>query len=88
LGNKPAPEKMGGNMRAREIKGTKSNRIIEQRGRILPKIVQVKYEWADAEPYLVADEDIENMAEKGETVYVGEYRLVKVQKVSLDLKIG
>jgi hypothetical protein len=74
-------------MRARDVKGTKSNRIIEQRGRVLPKTVHVKYQWGDADPYLDAAEQIEELADKGETVYVGEYRLVKVHKVNLALKV-
>lgn len=75
-------------MRARDVQGTKSQKIIEQRGRVLPKTVHVRYEWANDDPYLEAAEEIEDMAEKGETVYVGEYRLVKVHKVSLDLKVA
>jgi hypothetical protein len=74
-------------MRAREIKGTKSHRIIEQRGRVLPKTLFAKYEWGDDDPWLEAAEDIEALAEKAETVYVGEYKLVKVGKVSLNLKV-
>ena len=75
-------------MKARDIKGTKSARIIEQRGRVLPKLLHVKYEWADDDPWLEASEDINDLAEKDKTVYVGEYKLVKVRKIELSLKVG
>jgi hypothetical protein len=88
-GNKPAPEsREEQHMKARDIKGTKSAKIIEQQGRVLPKTLFAKYEWGNDDPYLEADEHIENHAEKGETVYVGEYKLVKVHKVSLNLKVA
>jgi len=76
-------------MRARDVKGTKSNHIVAQHGKVLPKKVYVKWmiEQADA-PWLEVDEDVENLAEKGETIYVGEYRLMTVRKVQLDLKVG
>lgn len=75
-------------MRARDVKGTKSNRIVAQHGKVLPKKVFVKWmiERADA-PWLEVDEDVENLAEKGEMIYVGEYQLVKVREVNLDLKM-
>jgi hypothetical protein len=69
-------------MRARDVKGTKSARIVEQHGRILPKRLHVKWELFD-EPYLEAAQEIETLAEKGETVYVGEYRLVRTRRVKL-----
>lgn len=75
-------------MKARDIKGTKASKIIEQRGRVLPKTLHVKYEWGNDDPWLEANEEIEELAEKGETVYVGEYRLVKVHKVNLNLKVA
>ena len=75
-------------MKARDVKGTKSQKIVEQRGRVLPKTVHVKYELDDRDPYLEVAEEIEELAQKGETVYVGEYRLVEVRKVSLDLKVA
>lgn len=73
-------------MRARDIKGTKSERIIAQRGRNLPKTLHAKYEWNETDPWIEAAEDVETLAEKGETVWVGEYKLVKVRKVTLELK--
>lgn len=75
-------------MKAQDVKGTKANRIVEQQGRVLPKTIHVKYEWSNDDPWLEAHEDMEELAEKGETVYIGEYKLVKVKKVSLDLKVA
>ena len=72
-------------MKAHDIKGSKSARIIAQSGRNLPKTLHAKYVM-DADPFLDAAEDMESLAEKGETVYVGEYKLVKVRKVTLELK--
>jgi len=75
-------------MKVRDIKGTTADRIIAQHGRVLPQTLHAKYEWNNTDdPWLEAHEHIEVLAEKGETVYVGEYRLVKVHKVSLDLKV-
>ena len=75
-------------MKAKDVKGTKSNKIVEQRGRPLPKKLYAKYvlDKPDA-PWLDAAEEIEGLAEKDETLYVGEYKLVKVHKVSLVLKV-
>lgn len=39
-------------------------------------------------PWIEPAQDIEELAEKGETVYIGEYKLVKVHKVNLSLKIA
>jgi hypothetical protein len=75
-------------VKARDVKGTKAAKIIEQRGRVLPKTIHVKYEWGHDDPWLEANEDVQELAEKGETVYVGEYRLVKVRKISLDLRVA
>lgn len=75
-------------MEARDVKGTKSDRIVVQRGRVLPKTIFAKYEMDDHDPYLSAADEIEELAEKGETAYVGEYQLVKVRKVDLKLRIG
>ena len=75
-------------MKAKDVKGTKATRIIEQHGRILPKTLHVKYNWSDDDPWLEAHENIEVLAEKGETVYVGEYRLVKTHKVDLKLRVA
>lgn len=73
-------------MRARDVKGTKSDRIVEQKGRVLPKIIHAVYEvWDTKDPYLEAAETIEELAEKGQTRYVGEYRLVRTRKVALKL---
>lgn len=74
-------------VRARDVKGTKSAKIVEQRGRVLPKTIFAKYEWQNDDPYLECSDYIENLAEKDETFYVGEYRLVKVRKVSLNLQV-
>jgi len=63
------------------------NRAYTRKGLALPKTIFAKYQWGDDDPYIEADEDIENLAEKGGTVYVGEYKLVKVGKVSLHLKV-
>jgi hypothetical protein len=75
-------------MRARDVKGTRSDRIIAQKGRVLPKTLHAKYVWTERDPFLEADEDMEELAEKGETVYIGEYRLVKVRKVDLKLRVA
>lgn len=76
-------------MKARDVKGTKSARIIEQRGRVLPKTIHAKYEWKnDDDPWLEAAEEIENLVEKDETAYIGEYKLVKVRKANLELKVA
>jgi len=76
-------------MKARDVKGTKSDRIVEQKGRILPKKVFAKYNLNDERtPFLEIEEDIEALAEKGEMVYIGEYQLVNVRKVELKLRIG
>jgi hypothetical protein len=72
---------------AKKIRVAKSDRIIAQQGRVLPKTVFVKWEWSGRDPFLEADEDIEALAEKGETAYVGEYKLVKTGKVSLNLMV-
>ena len=74
-------------MRARDVKGTRANRVVEQGGRVLPKKLFSKYN-IDDDPFFETTEDIEDLAEKGETAYVGEYQLVKVHKVKLDLKIA
>lgn len=76
-------------MRARDVKGTKSNKIAVQHGKVLPKRVYVKWLLDHTEaPWLDVQEEMEDLAEKGETVYVGEYRLVKVRKVNLSLKVA
>jgi hypothetical protein len=75
-------------MKARDVKGTKSNKIVAQHGKVLPKTIFAKWmlDSADA-PWLEANTDIDELAEKGEEVFVGEYKLVKVGKVSLDLMV-
>ena len=74
-------------MKARDVKGTKSNTIVEQHGKVLPKQVFVKWLIDDQDaPWLNVEEDIEALAERGETAYIGEYKLVKVHKVSLKLE--
>ena len=75
-------------MRARDVKGTKSSKIVEQRGRVLPKTIFAKYEMDTRDPYLEATAEINDLAEKDDVVYVGEYQLVKVHKVSLNLKVA
>lgn len=75
-------------MRARDVKGTRASKIIEQQGRVLPKTVFAKYNLADRDPYLDAAEGVEELAEKDDTTYVGEYQLVKTHKVSLELKLA
>jgi hypothetical protein len=74
-------------MKATDLKGTKSNRIVESGGRLLPKNLYAKYLWSEADdPWLEANEEIEELAEKGETTFIGEYKLVKVHKAKLDLR--
>ncbi len=75
-------------MKARDIKGTKSEKIVRVRGNLLPKRVFVKWDFGNNEdPWLTSAEGVEELAEKGETVYIGEYRLVQVRKVELELKL-
>lgn len=76
-------------MKARDVKGTKSNRIVAQHGKVLPKRIYAKWLLDTAEaPWIDANEEMEDLAEKGETVYIGEYKLVKVRKVNLSLKVA
>jgi hypothetical protein len=80
---------MEDSMKARDVKGTKSNRIVAQRGKVLPKRLYSKWLIDDVEaPWIDTEEKMEDLAEKGETVYIGEYRLVKVHKVDLKLRIA
>lgn len=75
-------------MKAKEIKGTKSNKIVEQQGRNLPKTIFTKWVWRESnDPFIEATDDIAVLAEKDQTDYVGEYRLVKTGKVSLKLEV-
>lgn len=74
-------------MKARDVKGTKSNRIIAQGGKVLPKKLFAKYNVSD-DPFLQASDEMEEMAEKDETAYVGEYQLVKTHKVELKLRVS
>ena len=74
-------------MKAKDVKGARSNLIIEQQGRVLPETLFAKYQWSARDPFLEAEEEIEALAEKGETVYVGEYKRVKTRKVKLTLDV-
>jgi hypothetical protein len=75
-------------MRARDVKGTKAAKIIEQNGRVLPKTVQIAWVLEPSEdPWLSVEEEILQHAEKDEIRYVGEYRLVRIRKVSLNLNV-
>lgn len=55
----------------------------------MPKTLYAKWliDKPDA-PWIEAEPQIEALAEKGETVHIGEYRLVKVHKVDLKLKVS
>jgi hypothetical protein len=64
----------------------KAAKIFSQRGRVLPTRIVASWEWDQKEPWLNAAQEIEDLAEKGDTVYVGEYRLVKTHKVELKVQ--
>jgi hypothetical protein len=75
-------------MKARDVKGTRSDRIVEQKGRVMPRTIYAKYEiWDAKDPYLEAAETIDKLVAKDQTVYVGEYRLVTVRKAKLNLDV-
>ena len=64
----------------------KASKIFSQHGRNMPKRIFAKWEWDRSEPWLEAAEDTEALAEKGETVFVGEYQLVQVRKIELKVQ--
>ena len=76
-------------MKARDVKGAKSNKTVAQHGKVLPKRLYSKWliDNQDA-PWIDTEENMEDLAEKGETVYIGEYKLVKVHKVNLALRVA
>lgn len=51
----------------------------------MPKIIYAKWLWTQAEPWLETEEEMRDLADKDESVFVGEYKLVKVHKVDLKL---
>jgi hypothetical protein len=65
-----------------------ASKIFSQHGRVLPKTIHAKWIWDARDPWLDAEEDMRTLADRDETVFVGEYKLVKIHKVELKLTTG